>query len=192
MLQYYIYIPYIDLYILPYQIYNYHIYYMYRGGSQQPAATGGSQDYLEDTIGGPVTWELRPEEDYGALDRGKWGEMSGMFSWGYHWEHIYYIILYYTILYYITLFYIILYYIILYYVILYYIILYYIILHYFILSYLILYYIIIIVIILSYIILYYLILYYIIFHFILFYFILVYSIIYYIYMILYIYDICDY
>ena len=180
MLQYYIYIPYIDLYILPYQIYNYHIYYMYRGGSQQPAATGGSQDYLEDTIGGPVTWELRPEEDYGALDRGKWGEMSGMFSWGYHWEHI---ILYYTILYYITLFYIILYYIILCYIILYYTILYYITLFYIILSYTILYY----YYYCYYIILYYIILYYLILYYISFYFILFYSSLF--YYILYIYDI---
>eukprot|EP00435_Cladocopium_sp_Y103_P030583 s98_g7.t1 len=27
------------------------------------------QDYLEDTIGGPVTWELRPEEDYGFVSQ---------------------------------------------------------------------------------------------------------------------------
>ena len=55
------------------------------------------------TIGGPVTWELRPEEDYGALDQGKWGEMSGIFFVGislgtYIYISYIYIILYYIIL----------------------------------------------------------------------------------------------
>ena len=175
-------------------------------------ATGGSQDYLEDTIGGPVTWELRPEEDYGALDRGKWGEMSGIFFVGISLgTYIYiYLILYYIILYYIILYYIILYYIyILYYIISYYIILHYFILFYLILYYTILYYITLVYIILSYLILYYIIYYillllfffYIIFYYIIlsyiilsylilyyssFYFILFYSILLYIYDIIYI------